>query len=124
MFKKNKKENFFKSFKHAGVGIIKGFKERNFKIQSIIALCVIILGFLLKITTTEWLIVLICIAIVLTSELFNSSIEKTVDYISLDINKNAKIIKDMAAGAVLLSAIISAIIGLIIFLPKINNVIF
>ena len=116
----SKRKKLINSFKYAFRGIITALKkEQNMKIHFIIALCVIIAGIILKISTMEWLICLILIGLVISLELVNTALEQTVDIAMPEINEKAKIAKDVAAGAVLVSAIISAIIGLIIFMPKI-----
>ncbi len=109
-----------KSFKYAFEGLFTAFKtERNMKIHIIIMLLVILMGFLLKITTLEWIICIILFSIVIAGELFNTAIETVVDMIMPHKDEKAKIAKDVSAGAVLILAIGSAIIGLIIFIPKI-----
>jgi diacylglycerol kinase len=113
------------SFKYAKEGIFSAFKtERNLKIHVCIMLLVIIFGLLLKIKLFEWLICIICFSIVIAGELFNTAIETVVDMISKEINDQAKKAKDISAGAVLVLATFSAIIGLIIFLPKIIELLF
>ena len=108
------------SFKYAFEGIITGIKEeRNIKIHISIMILVIILGILLKISQIEWIICIILFGLVISLEFVNTAIENAVDLITQEKNPQAKIIKDVAAGAVLVSAIASAIIGLIIFIPKI-----
>ena len=87
------------------------------------AFAAILLGFIFKISHTEWIGFCICIALVLSLELINTSIEKTIDLLHPDFNERAGEIKDMAAAAVLVAAIISVIIGLIIFIPKILELI-
>lgn len=82
---------------------------------------VIFFSFLLQISNLEWLIVIFCIGLVLTAEIFNSAIEVLTDIVSPESNPRAGLVKDMAAGAVLIAAITSAIIGLIIFVPKLLN---
>lgn len=99
-------------------GLRMGFSQRNFIIQSVISGLVVVAGFIFQLTMVEWCIVLICIAGVLSLELLNSVIELIVDQISLEYSVFAKQAKDMAAGAVLIGAVVSAIIGLIIFIPK------
>ena len=79
---------------------------------------VIIAGIVLKISAIEWIICLVLFGLVISLELVNTAIETTVDIAMPEINEKAKFAKDIAAGAVLFSAIISAIIGLIIFVPK------
>ena len=94
-------------------------KERNGKIQFAIAVLAIACSIALQISAQQWIIVLLCIAAVLSLEMLNSTIEKLCDLIHPGYHPTIKIIKDVAAGAVLWTSIISAIIGVIIFLPKI-----
>lgn len=109
-----------KSFKYAFDGIFTGIKEeQNMKIHIIIMILVIIFGIMLKISKMEWIICIILFGLVISMELINTAIENTVDLVTKEKNEQAKIAKDVAAGAVLVSAITSAIIGLIIFVPKI-----
>ena len=119
---KRKSKNIFYSFKYAFEGIYYGIKTaRNLIVDIIIALLVVLFGFLLEISTTEWLIVILCFGLVISLEIVNSAIEEVVDMSMPDINIKAKRSKDLAAGAVLFSAIMSMIIGIIIFLPKLIN---
>lgn len=118
MEKKNKK-SILKSFKYAIEGIFTGIKEeRNMKIHIFIMILVIVFGIVLKISQIEWIICIIQFGFVISLELVNTAIESTVDLITLEKSPQAKIAKDVAAGSVLIAAITSAIIGLIIFLPK------
>ena len=115
---KNKK--LINSFKCAIQGIRQAVKtERNVKIHITIMILVIIAGIVLKINTQEWIICIILFGLVISLELVNSAIEATVDIAMPEINEKAKVAKDVAAVAVLVSAIASAIIGLIIFIPKV-----
>lgn len=108
------------SFKYAICGIITGFKEeRNMKIHILAIMIVVVLGIILKISKIEWIICLVLFGMVVSAELFNTAIETAVDIAMPEINKKAKIAKDVSAGAVLIQAIISTIIGIIIFAPKI-----
>lgn len=117
--KKLKSKNVFQSFKYAFSGLKYGFiNTRNLRIDLLFIVAVIICGFIFKIHFVEWAILLGCIALVTSLELMNTAIEEVVNLASPDIHPLAKVSKDVAAGAVLLSAIISAIIGIIIFLPK------
>ena len=107
---KNKK--LINSFKCAIQGIKQAVKtERNVKIHITIMILVIIAGIVLKINTQEWIICIILFGLVISLELVNSAIEATVDIAMPEINEKAKVAKDVAAGAVLVSAIASAIIG-------------
>lgn len=113
-------KKIIKSFKYAIDGVITGIKqERNMKIHIIIVILVIAFGIILKINKIEWIICIILFGNVISLELVNTAIESTVDLITLDKNPKAKIAKDVAAGSVLIVAITAAIIGLIIFIPKI-----
>lgn len=113
-------KKLLKSFKYAFEGIYTGIKiEQNMKIHIAIMIIVIIFGIMLKINITEWIICIILFGLVISMELMNTAIENTVDLITKERNQQAKIAKDVAAGAVLVSAIVSAIVGLIIFIPKI-----
>ena len=116
----NKNKKIFNSFKYAFNGIYLSFKqERNMKIHALAMIFVIIFGIILKIKTIEWIICIILFGIVISAELFNTAIETIVDMVMPEINEKAKIAKDVSAGAVLINAIASAIIGGIIFIPKI-----
>lgn len=111
------------SFKYAIEGIWTSFKtERNMKIHIFIMILAIIAGIILKINKSEWIICIILFAIVIGSELFNTSIETIVDMVMPEKNEKAKIAKDVSAGAVLVVAIGAAIIGLVIFVPRILNI--
>ena len=113
-------KKLLKSFKYAFEGILTGIKEeKNMKIHIAIMIIVIIFGIMLKISKVEWIICVVLFGLVISMELINTAIENTVDLITKEKNEQAKIAKDVAAGAVLVSAIASAIIGLIIFIPKI-----
>ncbi len=113
------KKRLTNSFKYAFEGIVQAYiGEQNLKIHTVIACLVILFGFILKISYVEWLVCLILIALVLMAEFFNTSIEYLVDLASPEIHPLAKATKDTASAGVLMMAIISAIIGLIIFVPK------
>lgn len=111
---------FFKGFGYAYNGLVVFFRhERNGRIQLAIAALVVIAGFWLKVTTAEWMVLLGCISLVLSFEMINSSVEKLCNLVHPGQHPAVKIIKDMAAGAVLFASFISSVIGGIIFLPKI-----
>lgn len=115
-----KSKKLINSFKYAIQGILSSFKtERNMKIHIFIMILVIIAGFILKINKCEWIACILCFAIVISGELFNTAIETVVDMVMPYKNDKAKIAKDIAAGAVLTLAIGAAVIGVIIFVPKI-----
>ena len=114
------RESFNKSVSHALDGIEYTINhERNIKIQILFGIVACILGFLLNISIIEWAIIVFVIAMVLSLELVNTSIERAVDLVTKDYSELAKVSKDVAAGAVLIMSLFSVIIGLVIFLPKI-----
>ncbi len=115
--------NFLKGFIYAFNGLVIFFRhERNGRIQLFIAVVVALLSWGFEISAAEWMVVLCCIATVLSFEMINSSIEKLCNLVHPKYHPAVKTIKDMSAGAVLLVALASAIIGAIIFLPKILHV--
>lgn len=102
----------------SGIGVFLK-TDRNGRIHAGIAFLVVVAGFVFHISSSEWMFILISIAMVLAAEMMNYAIEKSCDLISKSHDLRIKIIKDVSAGAVLVTAIISIIIGCIIFLPKI-----
>ena len=113
-------KKFLYSFKYAFNGIKTGFlQERNVKIDVFIMTLVIISGIILKINKYEWIICIILFGLVISLEMINTAIERTVDLVTKEKSELAKNAKDISAGAVLVSAIASAIIGFMIFIPKI-----
>lgn len=111
-------KRFLKSFTYAWQGLVYTFKTQgNFQFHSFAALVAIALAFVLQISTLEWLLVILCIALVLFAELVNTALESLVDLVSPDFHPLAKVVKDVAAAAVLVLAIASLAVGLIIFVP-------
>ena len=123
MFLKNFKKEEKKlrnSFKYAYRGIISAFgSERNMKIHFSIMILVLIAGLIFKISWLEWVICFLLFVLVISFELINTAIETTVDMVTKKINPEAKLAKDTSAGAVLFAALFAALIGIMIFLPKI-----
>lgn len=113
------KNPFYKSVQYALEGIFACIKkERNMKIHLSMMIIVIICGFVFSIEIFEWIICIILFGLVIALELINTAIEAVVDLCSPTFHPLSKLAKDMAAGAVLIAAISAAIIGLIIFIPK------
>ena len=109
-----------KSFKYAFSGIAKVvLTERNMQIHVVAAITVVGFGVYYHLTTTEWCLVTICIAAVFSAEMFNTAIEKWIDFVHPQQHKTVGFVKDVAAAAVLVLAIAAAVVGLMIFLPKI-----
>lgn len=107
------------SFANALNGMMLLFREEhNAKIHLSAVFLTVALGFILNISIAEWLAVLLSIALVISLELVNSAIENLCDFVSPKKDDRIKNIKDLAAGAVLWSAILAFVLGTIIFVPK------
>ena len=118
--KMEKKDPLYRSFGYAFQGIFTCVrKERNMKIHCVAAVLVVIAGAILKISAIEWCICLALFGLVMALEHVNTAVEAVVDMVTEEYHPLAKIAKDTAAGAVLIAAIMAAIAGGIIFLPKI-----
>lgn len=110
---------FIKGFAYAGKGLCYAFKTQvNFRFHCATAIVVVLLGWYLHLNSHEWLWILFSIALVLVTELLNTAIEALVDLVSPEYHLKAGIAKDTAAAAVLVTALVAAVIGLIIFIPK------
>lgn len=110
------------SFKYAWEGILSSLKqEPNLKFHLLVGLIVILISFLLKISKTDWIIVIILIGFVVALELTNTAIEAVVNGLTENHHPAAKLAKDISAGAVLVAATTATIIGIIIFTPYILN---
>lgn len=111
-----------RSFGHAWQGIRYAIYNENNFIYHIMAIVIILLmGLFLNFTSAEWIVIIALIGFVISCELLNTALEKTVDIISPQHNRLAGIIKDVAAGAVLIASITALIIALIIILNHLNN---
>ena len=108
-----------KSFKYAFQGVIELVRSQpNMWIHLLAAVAVVIAGFILSVTQIEWVLLVLCISLVLTAEAFNTALEYLTDLVSPDYHPLAGKVKDVAAAGVLIISIGAAIIGLIIFVPK------
>ena len=113
------RKRLISSFKFAGQGIAQAYRgEQNLRIHTFMAILVIVFGVFLRISYFEWIACLLLIALVMMAEFFNTAIEYVVDLASPKVHPLAKAAKDVASAGVLMMAIISAIVGLIIFVPK------
>jgi diacylglycerol kinase (ATP) len=109
-----------KTFKYALNGIAKAFAtQRNMQIHGVALIVVIVAGFYFHISLNEWIAVILCSAFVFSAEIMNTAIEEMVNFISPEKNPKAGLIKDLSAGAVLITAIAAVIVAAIIFVPKI-----
>lgn len=109
---------FIRSLRFAFNGIFLFFRrERNGQIQGVLAVLAIAAGFFFDITRTEWLALLLCIGLVISLEMLNSAIERICNLYTTEFHPAIKIIKDVAAAAVLWSALVALAVGLLIFVP-------
>ncbi|HLQ72385.1 MAG TPA: diacylglycerol kinase family protein [Bacillota bacterium] len=114
----NKKKRTI-GFVYAWNGLVEIIKsERNFKIHFTVCIIVLIVNIILNLSAVEWAIILLAIGGVLITETFNTAVERMIDYVKPEIHPSAKHIKDIAAGGVLIAAIISVVTGTIIYFPK------
>lgn len=115
----DKRKGSLFGFSHAWDGLKAVVRtELNFRIHLIAALGVISAGFVFRLTVLKWIMVLFAIGLVLVAEMLNTAVEKMIDYLKPEIHPQAKAIKDLAAGAVLVSALIAVAVGLFVFLPE------
>lgn len=118
--KRRSLKRFITSFKHSLEGLKYAYKyEQSMIIHLIVVILVVVFGVWLKISLMEWLLCFILIGLVLATELVNTSLEAVVDLTCPKIHPLAKIAKDTASAAVFVFSLIAFISGLIIFLPKI-----
>lgn len=118
-----KKGNFISSFNYAVQGIISALKtEKNMKLHYLAALGVIIISLFMNFSRVEFMLLIFAITFVVTAEMINTAIERTIDLIVQDYNPIAKYIKDVSAGAVLISAINALVTAYLLFYDRISNV--
>lgn len=116
---------FFKSFGYALKGLYLALRaELNMRIHALAILVVTVVGIFLSLTAIEWAIIALTIGFVLAMELVNTAIEELVDLVSPEHNPQAGKIKDIAASAVLVAAIVAVVVAVYIFGNKIFNAIF
>ena len=115
-------KKFFNSLKIAISGLRATFQEeQNFRIQALISIAVVFLMIVFGLTELEKIILILVISMVLSLELINSQIEKSLDLIRPALHPEVKLIKDISAGAVLIAVFGAAIIGIMIFHPYFLN---
>ena len=118
-------KKFLNSFTYPIKGLKYAYKnEQNLVVDVGVALLVIIFGFIFRVSTMEWAILVLTIGLVISCELINTAIEAVVDLVTDDYHPLAKVAKDTSAAAVFIFAIVAVIVGIIIFLPKIINIFF
>ena len=107
-----------KSFKYAFNGLRIVLNQHNFWIHILAAIIAILLGIYYQISISEWIAITLCIALVFAAEILNTAIELLADLIDKNYNEKIGMVKDLAAGAVLIISIAAAIVGGLIFIPK------
>ncbi len=113
-----RKINRIESFRYAFAGIWYTLKtQRNAQIHLTITLLILALGLLLQLSLTEWAILAVTAGLVFATEMLNTVAEAAMDYASTDFNPQIKIVKDVAAGAVLITALTAVVVGLLILGP-------
>ncbi len=110
--------SFLRKVAEAGSGIWYAARERHFQIHLMVAFIVLMLGVLLSISRIEWIMLLLLVGWVLTLEMINTIIEHVIDIFKPEFHEYAKLFKEVASGAVLLSAGIAGVIGFLIFAPR------
>ena len=113
-----RKNNLVKSFGYAASGVVQAGSERNFKVDVVAAVVVFVACALLQVPAWGWAVVAMCVGVQLAMETVNTAIEAIVDLASPDIHPLAKRAKDCAAGAALITACASVVVGLIVFVPE------
>jgi len=107
-----------RSFKYAFQGIFKALvEEPNFRVQVIILVVSILLGAHFDITNTEWALLILSMGLLLMAEVLNTVVEDTIDFFIKDFDEGVKVIKDLSAGFVLITAVTALVILILIFWP-------
>lgn len=108
-----------KSFRHAFNGLrLLLREEHNARIHLFIAIAVLIAGYIVNLSISEWIVLVLAIGSVITTEIINTALENMSDFISQEKHAMIKTIKDLAAAGVLVSTITALAVGILIFLPK------
>lgn len=116
---RTRKNSQLSSFRLAVIGIFTAVKqERNMRIHVIFSILVLLFAFSFSLSKIEWICILFSIGMVISMELLNTAIERVVDLTTSEFHPLAKEAKDIAAGAVFVSAIVSVVVGCIILVPK------
>jgi len=120
IFKSHHPIRHARSFKHAFEGIFHALlHEANFRVQAVIVILSVVSGIYFKITNTEWGLLIISMGFLLAAELLNTVVEEFIDHVIKEYDEGAKIIKDMAAGFVLITAFVTAAIIYLVFWGKV-----
>lgn len=117
-----KKRSLIDSFNYAVSGIITAIKtEKNMRIHYLIAILVITLSLFFDFSRTEFLLLLFAISLVVVAEMINTALERVIDLITQEYHPLARLVKDVAAGAVLIAAINSIVVGYLLFFDRLSS---
>ena len=121
LFKFDPMKKILRSFRYAFKGLAYATKTQlNFRVHLVAAVIAVAMGYALHISVNDWQWIILSITLVLVAELFNTAIEALTDLVSPEYNELAGHVKDVSAGAVTIAAVFALIMGLIIFLPKLQ----
>lgn len=113
--------NIIDSFNYAVSGIITAIKtEKSMRLHYIIAVIVLLSSLFFDFNRTEFLLLLFAVSLVVVSEMINTAIERTIDLITKEFHPLARLVKDVAAGAVLIATINSVIVGYLLFFERLS----
>ena len=115
---------FLRGIRHALSGLVHAARrERNFQIEVALGLAALAMAWWLRISPVEWLAVVICCGLVLSAELLNTAIEHLADTAGSVHFEQIRVVKDVAAGAVLVAAVVSLVVGGAVFLPHLTDIV-
>lgn len=115
-------KRLIKSFNFAISGVITALKsEPNMKIHFFISFVVLFMSLFFNFSRVELILLLLTIGMVITAEMFNTAAEKTIDLITEEYHPIAKLVKDVAAGAVLVTSVIAVIVAYLLFFDRIGH---
>jgi diacylglycerol kinase len=110
-----------KRFKYAFNGIFHALiNEANFRIQVLYTIVVIYAGIYFSISHTDWALIVLSLGFLLSAEMVNTAVENVIDHVTHHYDESARIIKDLSAGFVLVTAICTLLVGIIVFSPYIT----
>jgi len=114
-----RQNSWIRAFKHALDGIVHSFSsQRNMKVHVVAAMTAVALAIYFRLPAMEWLLLVLTIAGVIAAEMFNTAVEAMVDLVSPHVHHLAKTAKDVAAGAVLIMALASLVVGYLLFFHR------
>lgn len=112
---------FFRAFGYAWEGVVFAFaSQRNMKVHALMSCCAILISIVLNLSSLEWAVLFLTLALVISLEMVNTAIEAGMDSISTELDPKIKIAKDVAAGAVFISAFFALGVGACLWIPKLN----